>query len=211
MIPKPTYIFRIMHIKNLPEILKDGYIYCCNQLNKMGKLYESIAHESIMNRRASTIVPCGPQGNLLDYVAFYFGPRSPMLYSIYNGNVEGCSGNQEDLIYVVSTAQRIEEAGKGFVFSDGHGIVVFTRFFENFSDFDKIDWNLMNAKYWYDTDADPDRKRRRQAEFLIYQKFPWDLVTEIGVLTIQMKEYVKSHLDDSGYNTQVRIKPDWYY
>ncbi len=42
MIPKPTYIFRIMHIKNLPEILKDGYIYCCNQLDKMGKLYESI-------------------------------------------------------------------------------------------------------------------------------------------------------------------------
>jgi len=134
-----------------------------------------------------------------------------MLYSIYKGNVEGCTRNQEDLIYVVSTVQRIKEAGIEFVFSDGHGIMSFTNYYDDFSNLDKIDWPLMEAKYWHDTDANPDRKRRRQAEFLIYQNFPWDLVSEIGVLTIQMKEYVETLLDDSGYNTQVRIEPDWYY
>ncbi len=104
-----------------------------------------------MNRRASTIVPCGPQGNLLGYVAFYFGPRSPMLYSIYKGNVEGCSGNQEDLIYVVSTIQIVDESNLEFTFTDGHGIVDFSSFFNDLSDLDKIDWPIMEQKYWNDT------------------------------------------------------------
>ena len=211
MIPKPTYIFRIIHIKNLPKILEDGYIYCCNQLNKMGKSYESIAHKSIMERRASTKVPCGPQGNLLDFVAFYFAPRSPMLYSIYKGNVEGCSSNQEDLIYVVSTVQKVDENSIEFVFTDGYGIMSFTNYFDDLSNLDEIDWPLMKQKYWSDTINDFDRKRRRQAEFLIYQKFPWNLVIEIGALTIQMKEYIKSLLEYSGHNTRVKTKPDWYY
>ncbi len=68
-------------------------------------IYTSIAHQNIQDRRAYTQVPCGPRGWLHDYVPFYFGVRSPMLFTISRGNVEGYDRDQEDVIYLVSTAQ----------------------------------------------------------------------------------------------------------
>ncbi len=211
MTPIPTCIFRIIDLNNVPEILKDGYIYCCNQLDKIGKKYKSIAYESIMDRRRRIIVPCGPGGNLLDYVAFYFAPLSPMLYTIKMGNVDSNDGDQERIIYIVSTAQKVTKENLDFVFTDGHGIMAYTSFFNDLSDIEKIDWPLMNQRYWYDTVNDLDRKRRRQAEFLVYKKFPWSLVDVIAVLTVQTKNHVESMLTDYGYKTQVEVKPDWYY
>ena len=49
----------------------------------------------------------------------------------------------------------------------------FTDFFDDLKDLDKIDWDLMQSRYWNDTNDDPDRKRRRQAEFLVHEFFPW--------------------------------------
>ncbi|UTW68357.1 DUF4433 domain-containing protein [Anaerobacillus sp. HL2] len=47
-----------------------------------------------------------------------------------------------------------------------------------------MDWDVMESKYWFDTDDDPDRKRRRQAEFLVLRHFPLELVLGIGVKLI---------------------------
>ena len=41
-----------------------------------------------------------------------------------------------------------------------------------------IDWELMESKYWHDTDEDNSRKRRREAEFLIHKFCPWTLVKD---------------------------------
>ena len=57
----------------------------------------------------------------------------------------------------------------------------YTDFFDDFKDLDKIDWNLMKAKYWNAIPEDPDRSRRRQAEFLVRDFFPWQLVHQIAV------------------------------
>jgi hypothetical protein len=48
----------------------------------------------------------------------------------------------------------------------------------------------MQAQYWNDTDNDPDRKRRRQAEFLVHEFFPWALVSYIGVYDRSIAETV---------------------
>lgn len=95
-----------------------------------GVEYTSIAHQTIQDRRAYTQVPCGPGGCLHDYVPFYFGARSPMLYAIKSGNVEGYEQGQEAVVYLVSTAQKVSGAGLGHVFTDGHGIMGFTAFYD---------------------------------------------------------------------------------
>jgi hypothetical protein len=38
----------------------------------------------------------------------------------------------------------------------------------------------MGDRYWRNTDEDGDRKRRRAAEFLVYNFFPFSLVTGIA-------------------------------
>ena len=56
-----------------------------------------------------------------------------------------------------------------------------------------IDWELMESKYWHDTDEDNSRKRRRQAEFLIHKFCPWRLVKEIGVMNNDVKIKVQEN------------------
>jgi hypothetical protein len=46
----------------------------------------------------------------------------------------------------------------------------------------------MEAWYWNDTPDDPDRKRRRQAEFLVHGALPWDSVEFLAVRNVGLKE-----------------------
>ncbi len=209
--PMPTFIFRIFDANNLRSILEDGCFHCPRAIQEINKQIIHISHIEIMERRAKVRVPCGPKGILTDYVAFYFAPRSPMLYSIHKGNIGGHVGDQQQIIYAVSTAQVVAAANRRFVFSDGHGIMNVTDFFDDLSDLDKIDWKIMYSDFWNDTDDQPDRKRRRQAEFLVHRAFPWDLVHEIAVMTNNMKISVQRILATFNVKTSVRIRRDWYY
>ena len=69
----------------------------------------------------------------------------------------------------------------------------------------------MEARYWYDTIKDPDRKRRRQAEFLVYQTCPWELIHEIGTVNQSMKTAVEGMLQLSQHRPLVVVRRAWYY
>jgi hypothetical protein len=47
---------------------------------------------------------------------------------------------------------------------------------------ERVDLPLMRERYWKDTEDDPDRERRRQAEFLVHDRAPWEVIEEIGVM-----------------------------
>jgi len=158
-----------------------------------------------MNRR----VPAGPKGTVGDYVPFYFAPRSPMLYAINSGVVEGYADGQSPVIYLCSTAEAVRKAGLRWVFTEGHADMLFTDFFDDLKDLDKVDWDLMQARYWNDTNDDPDRKRRRQAEFLVHQFFPWELVSYIGVYDRSIAERAGEII--KGGSPELGIERGWYY
>ncbi len=133
-----------------------------------------------------------------------------MLYTINRGNV-ACEGGQDSLIHFVSTAQAVEAAGLGFVFSDGHGIMSYTEFYDHLDQLDTVDWNIIAARYWHDTQDDGDRKRRRQAEFLVRDRFPLSLVTDIVVCTDSMRERVEELCDGTDFAPDVTTNANWYY
>ncbi|WP_449417958.1 type II toxin-antitoxin system toxin DNA ADP-ribosyl transferase DarT [Phormidium nigroviride] len=209
----PTFIYHITHINNLESIVKADGLLACNAMYEAEAEYTNIAYESIQYRRATTRVPCSAGGVLHDYVPFYFAPRSPMLYAISMGNVEGYSEGQTPIIYLVSEAEKIADSNLHFAFTDGHPIINFTDFFDNLDYLNEaIDWEVMNARYWYDTDEHPDRKRKRQAEFLVYNFFPWQLVTEIGVKNYQIKTEVDKILEkNTTHQPPVKTRTAWYY
>ena len=161
MAPNPTPIFHITPFENLGRILEANELRAKRALEQEDTGYTNIAHQSIQDRRAHTPVPCGPRGVLHDYVPFYFGARSPMLYTVYKGNVEGFTGGQQSIVHLVSSVQAVQEAGLGFAFTDGHGIMEFTEFYDDPAKLDEVDWPLMNNRYWADMSDDLDRKRRR--------------------------------------------------
>jgi hypothetical protein len=204
-------IYRLIHMDNLPIYLERMGLHSPNHWPPDGLIYKPIHNVSIQKSRKTTPIQCGPGGTIHDYIPFYFGPRSPMLLQLHTGRVEGYNEGQEPLIYLVSDVQTISQAGIGFVFSDGHGIVSYTSWFDDLVNLNKIDWTVVHARYWVDTPEDPDRQRKKQAEFLIHKFLPWTLITEIGVIDKQAEQKVKAILAQYSLTTLVRIQPGWYY
>lgn len=205
-----TPILHLTHLGNLPAILATGGLWSPSQMPQ-GAQPASIAHGHIQSRRATRVVPCGPGGTLHDYVPFYFGERSPMLYANHTGYVAGNQGGQAPLVYLVAYAQQVAAAGHGWVFTDGHAVIAFTRFFDDFAHLNQVDWQTVHAQWWNDTPQDPDRKRRKQAEFLVHGFFPVGLVREIVVLNQQVRAQVNQVLNAAGVALPVRVDPAWYY
>ena len=207
-----TRLYHITSIRNLPALLQCGELRSKNQLQSGQADYTSIAYEHIQDRRASKAVPCGPGGTLHDYVPFYFAARSPMLYAIHRGNVEGYEDGQASILHLVTSPEDIANASLDFVFTDGHAVMGYTAFYNDLASLpEAIDWEIMKAEYWNDTDADGDRKRRRQAEFLVYQRVPWSLILGIGVQNQAAKGKVNKILEACGQTADVRVLPHYYY
>lgn len=202
-------IIHMTHIDNLPGITAGGLV-ATSALQAHGAEYASIAYNSIQQQRAAKAVSCGPGGSLHDYVPFYFAPRSPMLYTIHRGNVP-CQGGQENIVHLVTTAQHVAGRGFGFAFTDGHGIMAYTQFFDDLSNLGEVDWPLMTARYWHDTDADGDRKRRRQAEFLVYCGLPWTDISHIVVRSVERQQQVSAIISSCVHKPQIVVQPSWYY
>ena len=212
-VPHPTPIFRLIHVDNLAGILQREGIYAPNHVPQDGIIYRAIHHQHIQERRTMRGVPCGPGGVIHDYVPFYFGRLPPMLLALRDGYVSGYNEGQEPLIYLEASAQDVAAEGAGFVFTDGHGVMVFTAFYDDLARLDEVDWQMVQQRYWADTFEDPDRKRRKQAEFLIYRFCPWSVVRILGVMTPRMQQKVEAILDAGNpeHRPVVQVRRGWYY
>lgn len=209
--PIPTPVYHLTHVDNLISIIQSGGCLSFDQKHYQGIDHVSVAYDNIQDRRARALVPCGSGGCLHDYVPFFFAPRPPMLYAIHGGYVEGYEQGQAPLIHLVTTAQTVNNSGSEWVFTDGHATMAFTEYFDDLKNLDEVDWEVMELQYWHDTPTLPDRKRRRQAEFLIKDFCPWELFSEIGVINSRIESRVKRIIEDSRHQPIVQIHRDWYY
>ena len=76
-----TYLFRMTHIQNIPHILQYGITHLTSPNANVN--YVPIGDGSLINTRSSFILNNGKQ--LGDYIPFYFGVLTPMLYVIQKG------------------------------------------------------------------------------------------------------------------------------
>lgn len=212
-VPQPTLIYRMVHVDSLPTILARGALHAPASTPDDGLPYRTIHNPQVQATRHQKAVPCGPRGTVHDYVPFYFGPLSPMLLNLKTGRVDGYDEGQQPLVYLVSTAQSVAEAGCRYVFTDGHGLATFTNWFDDLAHLEAVDWGVVGERYWRDTLEDNDRQRRKQAEFLVLQSLDWNLIAGIGVLNTAMKARVEGILAEHPLRKQVvvKIKPALYY
>jgi len=134
-----------------------------------------------------------------------------MLYAISCGSVEGYAGGQKEVVYLVSSAESVDQAGLDWVFTDGHADMILSDFYNSLADLNKVDWQVLNGKWWFDTKEDGDRSRRRQAEFLVRNAFPWRFVTSIGVYDAKTQHLVAQTAATNTHKPPVNIERSWYY
>lgn len=208
-IPKIVHGYRILHYKNLPFILKNG-IYCPSSDTKDAN-YINIGKKDIINKRENKPVIVQPYGRIHEYVSFYFGPKSPMLYSIYKGNSD-TTCLQADVVYIVTSIPLIVEKELSFIFTTGQAIMQLSTQHNNPEELSKIDWDVINAKYWFDRPPEfGDRVRKRMAELLIHEYLPINCVLEIGVMNKKMLNIVEKIVSAQDLDIKVKELPHWYY
>ncbi len=212
--PVPTPILRFTHIENLSIFLNRNGLHAPNHVPSDGQIYKAAHNLELQAARSKTPIPCGPGGTIHDYVPFYFGERSPMMLRLRSGWVSGYAEGQESLVYLVSTAQTVDASGAKFVFSEGHGYVAYTKWFDRLDFLSEIDWEAVHSRYWgRQNDPTGELKRRKQAEFLIYRFCDWSLIQEIVVFNDRIKSSVEKIMGEYSECSQrmISIKPGWYY
>ena len=212
-VPKPTPVYRITDIDNLETCLRRGGLHAPNNWPKDGLPYRMAHNTEVQSSRGGKPITCGPGGVLHDYVPFYFGYLSVMLLNLKTGRVKGYTAGQEPMIYLVSNCQAVANSGADFVFSDGHGLAAYTGWFDDLADLDAVDWDLVYERYWSNTEADLDRQRRKQAEFLVHRFVDWGLIQDIAVIDAARKGEVEEILSrfPATMHRPVVVRRDWYY
>jgi len=205
------WIFRMVHYQNLPHILEHGCHCRRSQYHNEG--YVNIGSGEIISRRDSVPVKCYPDSVVNDFVPFYFGVRTPMLYKIITGN--GVPKHpQEDIVYLCCRFAELIDSDLEWCFTDGNAASDITEFFANADHYSRLDWKSIYATEWSDnnSDADHDRMRKKQAEFLVKGHVPVEFVRRIVVQTAQKQQMVQewvggTRLDIAIYSN----KPKFYF
>lgn len=153
------------HIENIPHILEYGITHSKSVNANLN--FVPIGDSGLICTRGKFILNNGkPLG---DYIPFYFANRTPMLYVVQNGFNSVAPTPAGNIVYCVSSVQKILDSQLGFVFTDGHAVDSFTTQY-SLSEVEKLDtlldWEAIKAKYWR-SDTDLDLKRRKEAEFLV--------------------------------------------
>ncbi len=204
------YLYRIIHIANLDYILKIGKLTCPNHAN-CDPDYMNIGDTTLIRSRSSREITVEPNGSFSDYVAFYFGWRSPMLYNIQKGFNGVTKIKPETIIYLVTSFPEVKNTGNRFVFTDGHAYHLMSQFYNCENDFKEVDWDTVKLVKWNDTEDDPDRKRRKQAEFLVYRELPSSSIIAVIVYNDDAKSTVLTKFAEHGFTCNIIINQNWYY
>ena len=206
-----TAIYHITHIDNLAAIIARGELLSDSLIRSEGVDPRNIAYAHIKQRRAAFAVQIPPGGTVADYVPFYFCPRSPMLYAVHGGKVEGYPGGQRSVLHLELDAEALVASGATCVHTDGHATMRLSTFFPGVAGLAQLDWPLIGATSWGDTPEDGDRKRRKQAEFLVHRRVPWSRVSRIGVIDATIADEVRQRLAHAAHQPQIDVLRHWYY
>ena len=197
----------MVHIANVPHILQYGIVRKDSPYANPD--YVPIGDVSVIGTRRDRALA---DGSLLsDYIPFYFGPRSPMLYVIQHGFNNVKRQNPEDIVYCVILLKDLMKSDIDCIFSDGHALNAMTQFYEK----DKLK-NIENLVYytdvyernWNPQDFGDETKRKKEAELLVKDDIPVEMIRGFVVFNQSSKEKLLSW---GASENLIFIMPDFYY
>lgn len=209
--PDPIHIVHFTHVRHLSTVVQRGLL-SDTEARSAELIQTEVGELGIKARRRERMVPVPPGGVVADYAPFYYAPRSPMMYRIERGGVATYTEGCDDLVYLVTTVERLAELKLPMVFTDRNATLEIAEFTNEFGRLDGlVDWPLMQERYWNDTPAQPDRKERRQAEWLVHGQVPWEALTGIVARTPACARQVLATLTTVGVTMPVVVRPNWYF
>lgn len=199
------YAFRITHIDNIPHILKNGLVKADSPLRDENNV--PIGDQQIIGLRGEIDVKGYRIG---DYIPFYLGPRSPMLYVIQHGYNGVRRVEPENIVYCVIRLDDLISNNIDCIFTDGHALSFLTLFYskDKLSRINEIvKFDDVYSSQW-NSDEDLDLKRRKEAELLIKNDLPVQFLRGFVVYNNRAKDIM---IDKGVAENMIAVMPGYYF
>jgi hypothetical protein len=211
--PTQPKIYHIVHLDRLGSIVRDGCLWSDAIIIKRRDAGTTIGMGAIKERRLRLPVACHSGTYVGQYVPFYFCSRSIMLYVIHCANRAELTyrGGQEPIVHLEADLHRVVSwangASRRWAFSLSNAGAFYTQFRSEVGQLDEVNWPAVSARDFRPADI----KEAKQAEFLVYESVPWQLVERIGVISLGVGTQVVNAMHGAAHRPPVEIKRDWYY
>lgn len=213
-IPAEPSIYHITHVDNIAQIVRDGALWSDAVMVARRGPVTAVGMSKIKRRRLEELrVKCSPEDFVGEYVPFNFCPRSIMLSIIYYANHPELTyrGGQGPIVHLEAdlseTIDWCEANERCWAFSLSNAGAYYTEFRNRVEELDEIDWSSVENTDFRSSEV----KEGKQAEFLVYEGFPWSLVRRVGVHSVPVKRQVLAALGDAGHRPPVVVRSDWYF
>ena len=206
--PESAFVFRITHIDNMRWIVENG-LHCRN--GSQDRSFVTIGNRDIIERRDSRIVPVEPGGTLSDYIPFYFTPFSPMAYNIKTGHGVAAVPSHDIVILVASLRRLAGKPDVRFIYTDRHAGLETAEFHESLDQLHRIDWERLRTRDFRRDNDDPGKVERYQAEALVHDQLPIDLLKAIVCNRRQETTRMKALVRELGAAVEVSCSPRMYF
>lgn len=212
--PSRPKLYHLTHVDNLRKIAADGELLSDAAMIARGGPVQAVGMSGIKRRRVEELeVDRHPGTKVGDYVPFYFCPRSVMLYVIHCANHPELTyrGGQEPIVHLEADLHAVihwaERSGARWAFSLSNAGAYYTEFRSRVEELEQLDWPAIAA-----TDFRPaEVKERKQAEFLVHGRFPFDLIERIGVRSARIQARAGAALAGAGCQPPIEVRQEWYF
>jgi hypothetical protein len=219
-VPVPAHpkLYHIVHSDRLQSIVQSGEVLCDRLAIERNVAGTTIGMSSIKRRRLEELeLRHNPGIKIGEYAAFYFCPRSIMLYLIHCANHPelAYTGGQPPILHLEFDLMEVYrwavQQGRhwGFTLSNAG-----SRYFEDRGDLrylSDLNWDAIGANRWSGAGISSDVKEGKQAEFLVESSVPWALVERIGVQNDNAAGVAYRVIEGAQHKPVVQRIPAWYY
>lgn len=212
-IPAQPKLYHITHVDNLPAILAAGGLRSDATMMAQGGPAATIGMSSIKQRRLTLPVRCNPGDYVGGYVPFYFCPRSIMLFLIHCANHPELTyrGGQGPILHLEADLHEVvawaTAQGQRWAFSLSNAGAYYTEFRSQLEQLDEMDWAAVAAADFREAQV----KEGKQAEFMVREFFPWQLVRRVGVIDAHVYGQVLRAVSGAPHRPAVEVRREWYF
>jgi hypothetical protein len=196
-----TCFFHLTSKENVSSILKNG-ILPKNQVKSRGLLKKDLSWENMQKRRDSKEIGLtnGERHNLHDLVPFYFIPKTPNNFRMWE--------TDKEIVLICVAKQIIYSAECSYAFSDCNVTSDYAQTYTDLINLDQLDWKTLKDPF--PNYVDWEIKRKRMAELLVYPSVSPKFIEKIIVPTEQMKSEIENYLKQAGLNIDVQVYPRYF-